>query len=543
MQELPKQSSSGPSQQPQPEVLGQQANELEEEKLKNQAKNLAPKSEQRSTEDDKDDEGAVSVSADIKDSSGNNFISGRDTKNGDLVARDKIVNIFSNNWADIQKDYEQRRRPPPPAADASLEVKTTHWFMNELEPSQQIIVMVLGMFNELPYEAFLRVYETIRDAILKPPSKGQPRQDIEVIDNFLSDGEKCRIVFEHNAEEVEEHIKFKEPECKDAVWKVIRQQQRSLLLKLLPTLRLIGERQNREIRVRAAEAIAEIGKMSFEAIKSGILEYWARDKRGYVRAAVGYTLARLYSDAKTRKVALNTLTEWSDPKYAEVDGGWRLHWTVASVYKQIGFSDAQAAYEGLKKIACYPDIRVADSVIYTFVVLSLEKDRLVSIVELLGKWAEEGTGNTKVDQSRDVVCRVAILTFLVLAQLHIETLEEEINEETEHFTARSSDLFRLVREHKQGNLWHTIISIGIRALENGLKDSFFGVFQLWSNNPNSDEAKSTWVELMFSLFGQSRSKYRQIIYNRLSRWEQQTNNKNLAGLAKQAKRRINSAYG
>lgn len=527
-----------------------------DEKITSQDEQENPEKNKGASEQGKSSNDNASLKADLS----NILNSDLNIAGGDITIDNKVIYVHVN--ADIEREIRNRaikeaqdlQRTKPPEADENLQGKISEWFETGLINEQErLFVVTLSMFSGLKYSELIEIYQTIlglftdKDATAKKGSAidGLSRTPFRTDDELQN---KAGALIKRDQKGLEELVLFKIPEYEDAIFKLLRQQYRSLLFKLLPAMKQIGERFDREVRSRAAEAVAEIGKLGFQKMRLDVLEEWARDKRSYVRATVGYTLARLYADGTTRIGAQDLLEDWSELNHGNPDSRWRVRWTTASSYKQIGFDHPDVAYIGLKRVARYNDIRVADSIIHTFVVLSLQKDQLAPIIRTLGQWAEEGTGGRGSDQDREIICRVALLAFIVLSQIHTEIVEEEIDSDSERFTARAGDLLALISTSRFGNdsLWQVVVSMGIRAFENDLKDAFFDLIEGWVKQATKRKKDNdTLIELLADVFGQSRAKYRETIFNRLTRWEKRKgdDDKALSQFASLAKAEIRKRYG
>lgn len=363
-------------------------------------------------------------------------------------------------------------------------------------------------------------------------------------DKVLIDKVKAQIV----SKNLEESIEFVEPSYAAAIFDLMRRQHRDILLDLLPVLKQVVERYRYwEIRTRAAVAMAEIGKIAFHRMRNDVLEPWAVSPRPYIRASAGYPLARLAKDDTCRASVIDLLENyWTNPRWHGQGESWRYRWTAASTYKQLGFIQAdwveETIFSGLKRLAGFDDIRIADSVIHTLVVLSLQRE-LTNTLLALKEWIEEGSAGSKDNNEPQARCIVAILAFMVISEIHIEVSKEEDKEnETDEILGRAENLFDLVRqsEKEKGKLWQMMVAVGVRSFEyRGLADEFFNLIVRWTEHcADEPQLQNTVRNLLAEVFLIVRPRYRERILNRLNRWERQNKKEHLSQMANSTKQVI-----
>jgi hypothetical protein len=489
------------------------------------------------------EQASTSVNADL------NHISGGSTV---TIAGQSIINIRVDTPAQardiiktIHEEEVARQRPAPPPADATTQEKVNHWFKNDLKNDRQrFFAITLSIFNGLKYADFKDIYEIVLE-VMKVKNDNEKKKTSSYFDNpdvELTNKARAEIVREKGG--LEEILKFSEPEYESAVIQLLRDNYRNVLLDLLPALKRIGEYSYWEIRSRAAEAVAEIGKMGFFRVRSQVLDPWSRDQRPYVRAAVGYALSRLYDDQNIRTAVNDLLNNWSDLEqpWSDADWAWRVRWTAASVYKQIGLKDPETAFVGLKRIARHDNIRIADAVIHTLVVLSLQ-GHLEAVICTLGDWVAEGTGSRDHDKEREIVCIVAILAFVVLSGIHVEVSKEEdtLDAQSDQFKAKAGNFFELVRKSaaERGKVWQAVVGLGIRALEYNFGSPFFDMIAQWAKPAFKDNRLcETLCDLLAEIFQSTQPKYRERILNQLNKWERKTNDEPLSSVAHSVKSEI-----
>jgi hypothetical protein len=447
---------------------------------------------------------------------------------------------------DLQEESASRHVPSPPPADAPLQKKIDHWFEHELtNDREKFYAITLSIFNGVKYPDFKDIYEIILNVmeITDEESEDKPRSRFMANDEALFEKVKAQIVSKKAA--LEEDIEFTNPRYAAAIFDLMRRRYRAVLLDLLPALKQVVERYRYwEIRTRAAAAMAEIGKIAFHRVRNEVLDPWAGNPRPHIRASAGYPLARLAEDDTSRAAVIDLLeNNWTNPRWHGQGESWRYRWTAASTYKQFGFIQAdwveEIVFSGLKKLAGFDDIRIADSVIHTLVVLSLQRE-LATTLLALKEWIEEGSAGNKNNTEPQARCIVAILAFMVVSEIHIEVSKEEDHEtKPNESLGRVENLFDLVRqsEREQGDLWQLMVAVGVRSFEyRGLADGFFNLIARWTEYAADEpQLQNTIRNLLAEVFLIVRPRYRERILNRLNRWERQNRKKYLAEMARSTK--------
>jgi len=446
---------------------------------------------------------------------------------------------------DINEGVLLDKAPQRPPADAELQVKVDFWFQHELKTDREkLFAVLLSIFDGIKYPDFRDIYELIIDNLGIEKDDEKPRSPFMTADDELIEKVQAQTQYDHSL--LEETITFKNEQYPDAIFTTLRKRHRGLLLDLLPALKLIVERYRYwEIRYRAALAIAEIGKLGFQRVRTLVLEAWADDERDYVRASVGYPLAWLALDNNSRKAVQAVVADWIALHGRNSSESWRYCWTVASVCRDIGLIDEewaqQWAYADLRTTAGFDDIRIADAVIHSLVVLSLQ-GQLEKVLLTIKGWIEQGNARSADDIAPEVRCIVGILAFLALSEIHVELATEEPTE-AKAAGVQVGNLFQLVcqSETEAGIYWQLVIAVGIRAFEFRMADEFFNLIEGWTRYAADDPAfQVTVLNLLVAVFAKVRPRQREHILNRLSRWQQRKDEK-LAQMAACAKRKISGA--
>lgn len=495
----------------------------------------------------------VSVDADLHHISGGSVsIAGRDIHQHITLKVDPAGQV-SEILKGLTEENLARQLPKPPDPNAALQEKVDYWFQHMLPTDEAMFfVLTLSLFNNLNYPDFKAIYEAMLKAMAIGQDKDEkPRSrfkissyDLNAAYNYLDEGQQERII-ECRDEGLERIIKFTNDQYEAAIMNFVRQHHPDVLLDLLPALKqTVQKYRHWEVRSRAATAVAEIARLGFSCVRREVLEPWANDGRAYVRAAVGYPLARLAEDEKACLEVEKLLDDWTDPKQNSRDNAWRYWWTAASAYKQIGALNGEGAgwarewaYRGLKQAAGFDDLRVADSVIHSLVVLSLQ-GQLEDVLVALKGWIEEGVAGGEKDQAPQIRCVVAILAFMVLAKIHIEIAKEE---QAQDSTARTGDLFGLVQqsEASRGEYWQLVEAVGVRAFEHRLADAFLDLIHHWIQHvADRPSLQETLLHLVPEIFVKLGPKHRERLLNRLGWWQRQTKDKHLAQMAAAIKARI-----
>lgn len=445
----------------------------------------------------------------------------------------------------LKEEASASRIPPPPPPDAPLQEKIDHWFANELKTDRQrFFAITLSMFNGLKYPDFKDIYETVLQAmgVDETEEDEKPRSLFATADDTLIVQVQAEIT--RSDDGLEDVLKFKDERYVTAILNLMRRRYRNVLLDLLPALKRVVERYRYwEIRSRAALAVAEIGKIGFHRVRSQVLEPWAGDPRAYVRAAVGYPLARLAEDEASRSAVKGLLADWTDERWNGRGETWRYRWTAASTCKQIGSIEADWAkdwaYQGLKTVGGFDDIRLGDAVIHSLVVLSLQ-GQLERVLLTVKEWIEEGSAGSEEEQAPQIRCIVGVLALMVLSEIHIELATEE-KEEATKAGIQVGNLFELVRqsEAEKGEYWQLVVAVGVRAFEYRLADAFFDLIARWTQYAADEPAlQNTVRNLLADVFVGVRPRDRERILNRLNRWQRQTKDEHLAEMAASAKIKI-----
>ena len=387
---------------------------------------------------------------------------------------------------DLNEGNLARHIPSPPPPFVPLQEKVDYWFEYELTTDRQkLFAITLSMFNGLKYPDFRDIYKIVLqvmdiDEVEKEEEKPRSRFDSSDVD--LIKQVKAKIKPSDN--KLEELLEFEDEKYVTAVFNSVRYHYRGVLLDLLPALGRIVERYRYwDVRYRAALAVAEIGKIGFHRARTQVLEPWARHSRGYVRAAVGYPLARLAEDDVSRQAVEELLDDWIDRRRNNPKE-WRYCWTAASTFKHIGIIETNGddwainwACQGLKKIAGFDDIRLADSVIHSLVVLSLQ-GQLERVLLTLKEWMEEGITGKKVEPVSQTRCIVGILAFIILSEVHIELATEEKG--AKEAGVEVGNLFELVCQTKKDEYRQLMVILGVCAFEYDLVNAFRNIIVRWS---------------------------------------------------------------
>jgi len=264
-------------------------------------------------------------------------------------------------------------------------------------------------------------------------------------------------------------------------------------------------------------------------------------KNAYVRASVGYPVIRFIQDEDTSWAVKEMLDDWITKQYG--NRTWGFRWSAASTLKQIGTvgdeKTSKWSYDRLTEIAGFDDVRVADAVIHTLVVFSLQ-DQLMNVLLTLKQWIEEGSAGEDINSAPQIRCVVAILAFLVLSQIHIEV--DHVEEDTgtdDGQVFESTNLFDKIRQSESGELWELIVALGVRAFEFKMSKSFFDLIKHWTYHAKDDiNLRDTVCSYLVDVYWQVQPLNKEFIYNTLSQWSKNDANEHLSEMANSAKERI-----
>ncbi len=431
----------------------------------------------------------------------------------------------------------------------------TNWFIM-LPLREKFFVITLSIFNGIKYPDF----KDINEILLAEISANIHEEDRERrnLDSYFDspDDERlkiCKAEVLPKDGETEEIIKFIDDKYPKAILGLLRKRYHDLLLDLLPALRKVVERHRYwEIRYWAALAVAEIGKIGFFRIQDQVLAPWATDKRPYVRAAVGYPLALLTEDKSTRDNVRKLLNRWSDPNWDGHPETWYYRWAVASTYKQIGLIGQDWAkdwaYEGLKKIADFNDIRLVDATIHSLVALSLQ-GQLERVLFTLKEWVNEFI--QKQDDKREQINQqvpsrylIALLAFIVLSEIHTADIFTESTSDAEsNSEIYIGNILSLMEEQNRiplGDVWQLAIDIGISTFKFRLEELFFSLITYWTKYASDvPKYQTTIINLVTEVFIKLETpRHKRHFWNLLQRWEKQSQDKDLAKMALTARSEI-----
>lgn len=465
------------------------------------------------------------------------------------IAGGHVINVRLDSSAQARKILRDifdgnlvSQVPPRPPADAKLQDQVDYWFKHDLKTDdEKLFAIALAIFSGIKYPDLRDIFSVVKDELVIE-SEEQPKSPFRTSDDDLIEIVKAQTKYDSKI--LEEIIEFCDKKYPDAIFTTLRKRYRGVLLDLLPALKLVVERYRYwEIRYRAALSIAEIGKLGFQRVRSKILDPWAVDSRAYVRASVGYPLTLLAQDVDCRSSVEKVLSDWCDPRWSTSNDAWRYRWTAASTLKQIGLINEewaqQWAYRGLKILAGFDDIRIADAVIHSLVVLSLQR-QLEKVLLLIKTWIEQGSAGTTKDITPQARCIVGILGFFVLSQIHVELATEE-EQEAEAVGIQINSLFHLVRQSAtdETSYWQLVIAVGVRSFEFRLANEFFSLITDWTHYAADNPSFQNIVRnLLLEVFMKVRPKHREHILNRLKRWATQSKDEQLAQMATSTKAKI-----
>lgn len=473
---------------------------------------------------------------------------------GDVRQTTNTNTFVINSQVDLVRlvrELERDRRPPRPPlpANAPLIDHVRRWFEELPDDRQRCFALTLAIFNGVKFSDYLDLREKIvigvgvqADKDEPPPSPFAPPTDgtfvakVEQVEQPDDNGRSDRI------------IRFNDEAFVSALYELLRHPDGypDVAIRLLPVLRdIASEYRYWEIRVRAAEAVAEIGQFAFQRIRRDVLEPWAGDARDYVRATVGYPLRRLAEGNACRDQALDLLREWSRPGRHGPAPAWRYRWAAASAYKQIGIIDAPwaspAAISGLRELAGVGEITTVNAVIHSLLVHSLSgQTQMNNVLLALKQWLEEGSRGDRHDRAPQNRCLTAILALMVIADVHLALAADARADRAGDMPI--TNLFDLVRDGEidRGDFWQLMVAAGVRSFEFQKIPGFYWLIERWSEYIEADSTLSgTIVRLIVDVYGALHpERYQPRLFRRLDRWERETRNPDLSACATRAKEKI-----
>ncbi len=488
---------------------------------------------------------SASVNATLRYVSGNTNVVGQDMWQ---TVNNIVINVRKEDANRLLRELERDRKPkrPPPPPDAPKIDQVRHWFEELPDDRRRCYALTLAIFNGVKFSDYTSLREKIAAGLGVRPGKDEPppspfaRATGEEIDGkveMIRDGDQPDLI-----------IRFKDEEYVAALFELLRRPDGypDVALRLLRLLRDIGiEFHAWEIRVRAAEAAADLGQLTFHYLRREVLDVWAGDERTYVRATAGYPLRRLAEGDVCRDQTLALLGEWSRPGRDLPGPEWRYRWAAASAYKQIGNIDqpwaSPAAINGLRELAGNGHIAVVNAVIHSLLVHSLSgRTQMNNVLLALKQWIEEGSRGDRRNPAPQNRCLTGILALMLIADVHLALAA---NVRDGNITdVPSANLFDLVREGEinRGDFWQLMIAAGVRSFEFQKIPGFFWLIERWSEYIADDAALSgTIVRLIVDVYQALQpDKYRPRLFTRLERWERQTKNRDLSACATRAREKI-----
>lgn len=290
-------------------------------------------------------------------------------------------------------------------------------YFEELPDDQKALAITLSLFHGLSESAIWNVNKILvpneiiettvnkderpraASPFAKPKSKllAEIRARVSLAKPVSDEGESviARVTFNDDRypDEVLSHVKSNYPEFLQETIRTLIE-----LLREVPT--------SQALRIATATALGKIARINWPTVNFFVAEC-ANHNQSAVRAIAGHVLETAIQDKMLSDTVGNLLFRWSGLKVNE--SNWRLMWTAASAYKQIGQFDIQIALSGLERIISRLDVqaieismlRVYDSASYAIMVLAL-KGHLPPIVDALDRWM------SNPDQKDNASLRLAI---------------------------------------------------------------------------------------------------------------------------------------
>lgn len=442
--------------------------------------------------------------------------SGSETKV--IAASGNVINIrvetlqqVTEILKSLKEDTEKRTLPPPPIIAETAEVR--NWFENELSSDEEkLFAFTLSIFSGIPYVTFISIYKTILVNLDLSEGKENKQPNLFKKDDILLNTAKAKIFHD---EENGETIAFKKDYYSYILFDILCQDYSRLLYEILSTLKkIVEEFNNWEIRSRTAWAIAKVAQINFSYVRDGILTPWANHQEPQVRATASYILAILFNENQHRQAVTRFIDYWSSQK------GWRYRWTAASSLKYI---DTEIEHEStikwigdnLKSLAKFDDIRVADAVIGT--ILVLYQKHPTETLHFLKEWLQ-GKQSTEYDDEFTTSITIAVLAFIAIASIEPNLPESNHN--------KSSILSLIQKDEKNhGEIWELAVLSGIRAFEIKLYESFWDLLVSWIENASNDvDLQDTLGNLIAEIFLNVQPRYKERILNEIRKWERSKDN-------------------
>ncbi|MGE5342182.1 MAG: hypothetical protein ACM3SY_11965 [Candidatus Omnitrophota bacterium] len=272
-------------------------------------------------------------------------------KLGTMSNVSRFIDQFLDNVLDGKK-------PLAEAIEEVIDIRRhlQHWFLKELgmnakEFETWTFAFCLTMFNGINYIDFYEIHREITRLLLRV------LDPFKTLNNFvfsLSESElleKCKAeIVKYREKEWEwepytERIQFIDPRYQKELLKIIFNNNRKILLPIIPFLKKYIESHGDEQRRHPAISLARIGILAPKSITASIITEWTNiQDNGWENVGFFYEGVLNSEDKDYKKYCMDILKEMA------FSGNIDKKWTAITAYKQIGLHDLEFAMNELRKI-------------------------------------------------------------------------------------------------------------------------------------------------------------------------------------------------
>lgn len=281
--------------------------------------------------------------------------------------------------------------------DIKSEVKR---FFEELPDECKAVAITLSLFNGVSEPDFWYVYQNlIPEEDVKPVDKEEKPKHVspfaspkyKLLDKVRASVESTKARTDIG-ESILTQVKFVDSRYASEILNYVKSNHPEFLEKIMPNLLMLLTQSSHNLvhRVAIANALGAIARINWPAIRNFVEDCANQDYPAF-RAIPGHIFEAAIRDELINNNIGNLLLRWSNFNIDE--NSWKLLWTAASSFKQIGQINIQFALTGLERIVSKIDVRrqelsvvrVFEAVKYAMVVLALTGN-LAYIINALHNW-------------------------------------------------------------------------------------------------------------------------------------------------------------
>lgn len=269
----------------------------------------------------------------------------------ETLGRMSKIALFIENYLD-QILFEEKTIEAAVEEVHDMKKRICHWFLKELgEKKDQFeawtFALCLALFNYSSYVDFNDIHWNVTRLLLKKFNSPNFNEDFFFT---LSESQllgKCKARITKDIISRDDIIEFCDPGYQDILLNILMENNRKVLLSLLPFFVEYVEKHHRHNQRRAAAySIARIGQMGPAVITLPLIREWAKKQDPTHRANVGY----LYEGIIASEDEVYQMYCMRFLKNMALSSNIHEQWTAIAAYKQIGLYDLKYAMTELRKI-------------------------------------------------------------------------------------------------------------------------------------------------------------------------------------------------